>query len=392
MTQFLSLPNLKIVNIRKVDRSRILIFQMVSQSREALCMRCGLFCTRIYDHRRVKVKDAPLRDHRVIWIVKKRRFYCTVCKRPFTELVEGIFSHSRITDRLRRHLLFDGKKSRTLKDVARAVGLTLTSVQRHFYSALRVDQKRHLNYEWPTKIAIDEKRFGKNTHGYGAKFHTIVTDVNNHRVYDVLFTKNSKLLFAQLKDSNGLENVQHVSMDLSEGYRGLAKALFPNAQITADRFHVEKLLMPAINRRRKLISGDRRKNPIGNLLLRSSKRLNFFERSVIDRYLSPHEELRILYAFKERIKMFYRTRGYDRAKNVMEFMLSELKNYSHIRELKTLSSTLTRWKLEILNYFRTGLNNGIAEGFNNKISVLKNNAYGYMNEEHFRLRVLSACF
>lgn len=392
LTQFLSLPNLKIVQVFRSFGSRYFELEVVSESTEAVHERCGSLCTRIYDHRQSRVRDVPIRDHKVTLKIRKRRFYCKVCRRPFTELLRGVFSRSRITDRLRRHILWDGKRTRTLKDVGRAVGLSLTTVQRHFYSALKIEQGRHLNYPWPAVIGIDEKRFGTNPGGYGARFHTILTDMVHDRLYDVYFTKNSKLLFAQMKERPGAQSVRHAVLDMCEGYRSLIRALFPTATITVDKFHVVKLLTPALNRRRKLIAGDRRKNPIGNLLLRSRFELDFFRRSAVSRFLSAHEELRIIYEFKERLHARYRTRGYERAAAALELILEDLKLVEQIKELKTLRWTLSRWKSEILNYFKTGLTNAMAEGFNNKISILKNNAYGYTSEQHFRLRALSACF
>ncbi len=92
------------------------------------------------------------------------------------------------------------------------------------------------------------------------------------------------------------------------------------------------------------------------------------------------------------IHEFYRIKGHQRATEALEKILKDLQEFKQIKELKTLHWTLTRWKTEILNYFLSGLTNGMAEGFNNKINILKTNAYGYINEEHYRLRVLSACF
>jgi transposase len=392
IAQFLSLPKLKVEAVYRNSKSRHFEIVARSESVDAVHTRCGTLCTRVYDTRRCRVRDVPIRDHKTTLVIWKFRYYCKTCRKPFTEPIAGVFSRSRITDRLRRHILWDGKRVRALKDVACAVGLSLTTVQRHFYPALRIEEGRHLNYPWPEKISFDEKRFGKNKNGYGTRYHTLVTDLTHDRIYDVLFTKNSKTLFAQLKDRPGAENVKHVGIDMCEAYRSLSRALFPNALITVDKFHVVKLLTPAINRRRKQIVGDRRNNPIGNLLLRSGFKLDFFKRSLIARFLSPHEELKAIYEFKERLHSFYRIKGYRRAASALEHMIEDLKYFEQVKELKTLRWTLLRWKNEILNYFISGVTNAMAEGFNNKISVLKNNAYGYNNEENYRLRILSACF
>lgn len=45
----------------------------------------------------------------------------------------------------------------------------------------------------------------------------------------------------------------------------------------------------------------------------------------------------------------------------------------------------------ILNSFTTPYTNGYTEGINNKIKVLKRNAYGYRNFERFRNRILHMC-
>ena len=41
-----------------------------------------------------------------------------------------------------------------------------------------------------------------------------------------------------------------------------------------------------------------------------------------------------------------------------------------------------------LNAFDSGLSNGYTEGCNNKIKVIKRNAYGMRNFENFRARIL----
>jgi len=158
------------------------------------------------------------------------------------------------------------------------------------------------------------------------------------------------------------ENVEDVVMDLSQGYRQLAKALFPNARITADKFHVLRLLVPAINRRRKRIAGDKRRNPIGRLLLRSKYALPVSQRWMIYRFLEPHRELQALYQFKERLHGLYRTRGFERASQALDSILEDLRQYDQDPDLRRLWYTLCRWRTEILNYFQTGLTNGHDRG------------------------------
>jgi transposase len=64
---------------------------------------------------------------------------------------------------------------------------------------------------------------------------------------------------------------------------------------------------------------------------------------------------------------------------------------SEFPEISKLGRTLSYWKQEILNYFKTGLTNARLEGFNNKASLVRKRAYGYKNPNNYRLRVLSVC-
>jgi transposase len=73
-------------------------------------------------------------------------------------------------------------------------------------------------------------------------------------------------------------NCKVIVMNLFNPFRNIAHRYFKNALFVADKFHVLRLLNPAINRRRKEITGDRRTHPIRRLLLRNGKRLEYFER------------------------------------------------------------------------------------------------------------------
>ena len=61
---------------------------------------------------------------------------------------------------------------------------------------------------------------------------------------------------------------------------------------------------------------------------------------------------------------------------------------SDIPAFKTCAKTMQNWLPGILNSFTCSYTNGFTEGCNNKIKVLKRNAYGYRNGIRFRNRIL----
>jgi transposase len=50
--------------------------------------------------------------------------------------------------------------------------------------------------------------------------------------------------------------------------------------------------------------------------------------------------------------------------------------------------TIVRWIGEIISYFDERITNGIVEGINNKLKLIKRSAYGFRNFNNFRNRVL----
>ena len=65
-----------------------------------------------------------------------------------------------------------------------------------------------------------------------------------------------------------------------------------------------------------------------------------------------------------------------------------VKSYD-IEEFLEAEKTIENWLPYIVNSFiDKRFTNGFTEGLNNKIKVIKRNAYGYKNFEFFRLRLL----
>lgn len=392
ISQFLLLPELEFSGGRQLYRWGLEIQAAKRRSDVEYCPRCAMASSTTYDTRTVTLKDHPVRDKLVVLRVRKRRYLCKTCKKPFTEALPGVGKGDKCTQRYRRGLRWAAENFSDLKKVQRYFRCSSSTVYRDVYRQLELRRRRRLNYPWPKQVGIDEHSFRRNPEFGHTEFSTMFVDHTNTRVYELCPTKKSSELFTLLKDRPGGENVKDVTMDMCEGYRSLAAALFPKATITVDKFHVLKLLVPAINRRRKQAVGNVWKNPIGKLLLKNRETLTYAQRSDLDRFLKPHQELAALYRFKERLHTLYRCKGRRKADQSYEKLIKELLPHAHVPELATLARTLHRWRHHILNYFTTGLTNARTEGFNTTAKLVKRRAYGYKNHENYRLRLLDTCF
>jgi len=273
--------------------------------------------------------------------------------------------------------------------VRRAFGCSNWLVYKIFYEQLEVKQREFKNDPWPTTIGIDEHSFRRNKLGSYREFATVLVDYNNKRIKEVVHGKSSANLKAQLSHIDGRMGVKNVVLDLCDPFKNYAREAFPNADIIADKFHVLRLLNPAINRRRKDITGDKRKNPVRKLLLRNGFKLEYFERKALWRWLDLHPNLKEVYFYKEALHQLYRTKGYNKAKRALERLINEMA-YSGLKEIKTLRGTLRKWKTEILNYFKTRITNARTEGFNNVAKLYQKRAFGYKSFQNYRLRLLNA--
>lgn len=96
------------------------VIPCVKQSDLEVCPRCASPSTSTHDHREIRVKDAPIRG-KLIWLeIRKRRFWCRTCRKPFTEPVPGISFRRRSTERYRAEILWAAERFSDLKSVRTA--------------------------------------------------------------------------------------------------------------------------------------------------------------------------------------------------------------------------------------------------------------------------------
>ena len=366
------------------------IYHVEHTLKGAVCVRCATLSNSGYDKRLITVKDAPVRGKTVLLKILKRRYYCKPCKRVFSESIEGIMPKRRTTQRFRRSLLWAAENFTDLERVRKAYHCSNGLIFKILYEQLELKLREKANNPWPTTLGIDEHHFRKAKGTGKREFVSMFVDYNNKRLKEVVHGKTHEELWNSLEHISGRENVKNAICDLADSYKSFIHGFFPNAEIIADKFHVLRLLTPALNRRRKEITGDKRTNPVRRLLLKNECNLQHYERTALHTWLAHHPELKEIYQYKEALSRFYRIRGYNKAARVFEKIIQQMQS-SCLSEIKTLRRTLQKWKIQILNYFKFRLTNARTEGYNNVAKVIKRRSYGFRNFKHYRLRLLSAC-
>jgi transposase len=123
------------------------------------------------------------------------------------------------------------------------------------------------------------------------------------------------------------------------------------------------------------------------ILLRNGAELKENEKQTLEQILNRSKRLRKAYESKEELRAIYEsplTVETGRL-HVEEWLNRAQKVFSEV------TTTIRNHLDGICNYFRTRTTSGPMEGINNRIKLIKRQAYGFVNFENFRKRLL-ACF
>jgi transposase len=272
LVKSLFLPELKLINACSPGvATRLFVVEKTTPFE--VCPHCASKCEAVYDRVVHEVKDTPLRNKFVRLRIIKRRYKCKNCRKIFRESVRGLFKGYRTTQRFRKHVMWCASQFSNLSHVSRTCNISSWFVYRAFYEQLDLEVRKYQT-PWPKTLGIDEHSFMRHEK-YGFKeFATVFVDYNNQKVRELSYGRYAPVLRSDknLLKVPGRENVKQVVMDLSQSFKNYVQETFPNAVITADKFHVVKLLSGAVQKHVKALMNEKlieaRGNPLRKLLLR----------------------------------------------------------------------------------------------------------------------------
>jgi transposase len=355
------------------------------------CARCGggkLRSKGCY-RRRVRHEDRGIR--RGVLDLEARKWQCLDCGRHFRQRFPGILPCQRASEAFqamifRQHL--DGiNRSR----LGRREGIGAATVERYFRHGLQRQFRQWHSRRCPRVLGIDEHFFTRKK-----GFATTLCDLHQHKIYDVVLGRSDLSLEAYFQKLEGKAEVRVVCMDLATNYRALARHHFPNARIVADRFHVIRII------NHHFLACWREIDPVGaknrgllSLMRRHRHNLRPDQQLRLAAYLEAHPALELIYRFKQRL-CYLLLKKHRTRKQCQQLVPRFLRAVHQLRQaglaqLVQLGQTLPAWSEEIVAMWRFTRNNGITEGFHNKMELINRQAYGFRNFENYRLRVKALC-
>ena len=354
-----------------------------------VCPRCQTCCSRVKESRPRCIRDLPILERPVLLWLHVRRFECQGCQHRPWETSETFGAHVKWTERLYQRVRAEFLGGCPGRALARRYGLAERTVFRWTFEKSRGGRPRKLG----RALGIDEYSRRK-----GHRYNTLIVDLDKGKPLVTFKGRRSDDVVGWFRSrpQEELARVEVVVLDMSKTYASAIKDLFGESVQVIDRFHVVQLAVNALDEVlrsvQKQLDTEEAKalKKLRRRWLKSANQLNVDELIARDEWRRRFPQLREMIDWVQDLRMWFE-RKYEKPAREALLKLIERASQSAQEPLKRMAGTLTRWFEPIVRSIRRRYNNGMTEGFNNKIKWIQRMAYGLRNEHNRRKRILAWC-
>jgi transposase len=341
----------------------------------------------------VTLRSLPLGRKKSFLVLHLYRLRCLDCGELRQESRDVAAPRKRYTFALAR-LVLELCEQMTIQAVADYTGLDWETVRDLLKTELRRRVRRR-RFSRVRRIAIDEIAVRK-----GHRYLTVVVDLDSGCVLFVVPGRDHRALlpvFARLRAARA--KLVAIAVDLSAAYfKAIQLYAPPGVTVVHDPFHLVAAMNQVLDEIRR--SEQNRLEKQGKkvlkgaryLLLGAQERVQHKPRrhSRLQELLAANQTLHKVYLLKEQLRQLWRQKDKESATNFLFQWLQEafvLAAEQKLAPLHRLASTLLSAWPRIVSWYEHRISTGPLEGLNNKIKVLKRQAYGYRDQDFFILRI-----
>ena len=330
----------------------------------------------------------PVGSRQLFIKMKVQRLYCKDCDAHLQEYLHFVKGKRSYTNRFQRFVV-ELSRIGTIKDVANFLHVS--------WDTVKDIQKRYLKEHFSNPSFLKVKRIGIDEFAIskGHVYKTIVVDLDTSRVIYMGDGKSAASLDKFWhKVRKKKVKIEAVATDLSAAYISSVMTNAPDAILVFDHFHIVKLMNDTIDNirrdiyreetdlnKRKVIKGTRW------LLLCNGK--DIFDdkfKSRLDNALKLNKSLAQAYYLKESLKEIWTQETKQKAEDVLYNWVDQARESKTPRLLR-FARTLLAHRFGVLAWYDCRISTGKVEGINNKIKTMKRKAYGYRDQEFFKLKI-----
>jgi len=381
--QLLGLKDIFITDVKETESE--LSISLISTKDKPCCPHCNL-STHIHAYRWQKIKDLRIRGKPVILYLRKRRFRCNNCKKTFFEKISFLPRYHRMTQRVYQNIIRSMRENYSMTSIAKEFNVSTNTISRVF------DLVSYNLYKLPSVISIDEFKGNAGNE----KYQLILANPANKKVLDILPSREKTHLIDYFKAFKDREQVKFIVMDMWKPYLDTTRWLFPKAKIIVDKYHYIRQVYWALDRVRKRVQKlfiDQKRiyfKRSKKLLFASYDKLSDENKTAVRVMYSQHKDLFNAWQLKELFNDFRKCTNSTQGRIILKQWILTAQE-ADIPEFKDCVTAFLNWFPYILNSLDCSYTNGFIEGTNNRIKVIKRNAFGYRNFSRFRNRILHCC-
>lgn len=213
-----------------------------------------------------------------------------------------------------------------------------------------VDDSYNNYYIEPCKsLGIDETSTKK-----GHNYITTFVDMETGKILEITDDRSSQAIIDFFDMHPNPTVVEEISMDMSPAFAKGVKECFPHVQPTYDKWHVWKVVFKHLDK-------------------------------MFKKHKKSPQILEQLHFFIEEFERFYAQNDYEAANAQLAFLTDFL---ADIDSKNSLSKSLKKHAQGILQYIKSKLTNGLLEGINSKIQLIKRKARGFRYVDNFKKLIL----
>lgn len=359
-------------------------------SKKCVCPHCGGHHVIKYGVISRNIHNLPFGSKSCFLSLHIQRYYCKDCESAWQSDIPFTHGEVRYTYRFARYVLDLLRMGNTIKDVAEHLHISWYTVKDIHKKYLKLKYS-HPDIKKVQRIGIDEFASKK-----GHVYKTIVVDFDTGRIIYVGDGKGKDALegFWKKVKRNKVE-IKTVTSDLSAAFIASVMENAPNAIHVYDKFHVTKLVNEAVDDvRREVYSQEtdleKRKIIKGARWLLLTKEKDVFDNDKmlrLDNILQTNMPLFNAYYLKEDLDQIWMQANKEEGGKQLAYWCERAKE-SKLKPFNKVARTLLARRTGILAWYDAPVTNALLEGINNKIKVLKRKAYGYRDDEYFKLLLL----
>ena len=386
--------NLKETKVTSVAVGLACIVAEVEPTRETpVCSRCFESVAKVHDRLQTRAwRTQDLCGVKLELRYRQRRVDCASCG-VTVELVPWAEPGSKFTWDFEQQTAFLAQKcdkttvAKTMRIAWHTVG---TIVERVVKRVRRRDPLEGLRH-----IGVDEISYRKHH-----KYLTVVVDHDTRRIVWMHPGKNAQTLSLFFKElgPDRCRLIEDVTIDMSAAYIEAVTKAVPQARLTFDRFHVQRLVHDALDEvRREEVSEYGRTTPEGKALKRSRWavqkspwNLSQEEQEKLSELQRTNKKLYRAYLLKESLaSILDRSQVNVARRKLIEWIGWAL--HSRLEPFARAARTLQKHLEGIVAYIQTGFSNGRTEGLNGKIRTLTRRSFGFHRVESLMAMIVLCC-